>query len=82
MNNEAFKNPNRSSKRPDLPPMLERNPDFKEAIVTYAKWNLDKLTAEFFLTYVHDIALPELLKERRKELDNPDFTVEDLLKEN
>jgi hypothetical protein len=64
-----------------LPPLFERNPDFKMSFVQYAVANLNDLSAELLLAYLHDMALPALLKEYREELDFPEYTMFQLLQE-
>jgi hypothetical protein len=62
--------------------MLERNPDFARSAITFAKQNLNELSAEMMGNYLHTIALPELLRQRQDELDDTDFVITDLLREN
>ena len=89
-NNEAlFRNPNtfRQHGKLPLPPLLDANPDFTQSLIAYCKQNLNDLSAKRVLTYLHMIALPALLEERRKELGDEDdpsctFDMDDLLKEN
>ena len=69
-----------------LPPLLERNPDLKKsllqyALLQYATSNLNELTAELLLAYLHDTALPALLEEFREELESPDYPMYELLQE-
>jgi hypothetical protein len=81
---ECFRNPNvckRNGKAP-LPPMLDRNPDFARSVIKFAKRNLNELSAEMMYNYLHTTALPELLRQRQEELDDEDFDVADLLREN
>jgi hypothetical protein len=84
-NNEAFPNPHVHSKdgsKTSLPPLLDRNPELAKCIITYAKQHLNELSAELLYSYVHEIALPALLDERRAELANESYTMEQLLHEN
>ena len=81
---ECFRNPNvykRNGKAP-LPPMLDRNPDFARSVIKFAKRNLNDLSAEMMCNYLHTTALPELLRQRQEELDDKDFDIADLLREN
>jgi hypothetical protein len=84
-NNESFPNPHVHSKdgqKTSLPPLLDRNPDLARSIIQYAKQNLNELCAELLYSYIHEIALPALLDERRAELANDTYTMEELLAEN
>jgi DNA-binding transcriptional regulator YhcF (GntR family) len=82
--NECFRNPNvyKRNGKPPLPPMLERNPDFTRSVVRYAKTNLKELSAELLFNYLHEIALPALLLQRREELGDEAYETTDLLREN
>jgi hypothetical protein len=51
-----------------LPLMLDRNPGFTWSVIMFAKQNLNKLMAEMICSYLHMIALPELLQQRQEEL--------------
>jgi hypothetical protein len=62
--------------------MLERNPDFKRSVITFAKQNLNELSAEMISNYLHMIGLPELLRQRQEELEDANFEMVDLLREN
>jgi hypothetical protein len=62
--------------------MLERNPDFARSAITFAKQNLNELSAEMMGNYLHTIALPESLRQRQDELDDTNFVITDLLREN
>jgi hypothetical protein len=64
-----------------LPPLLERNPDFKMSFLQYATSNLNDLSAELLLAYLHKTALPALLEEFREELEFPEYTLFELLQE-
>ena len=44
--------------------------------------NLDCLSGEFVFQYVVDKALPNILQEQRKELDDENFSMKELLREN
>jgi hypothetical protein len=81
---ECFRNPNvyKRNGKPPLPPMLERNPDFTRSIIRYAKTNLKELSAELLFNYLHTIALPALLLQRREEIADDTFEISDLLREN
>jgi DNA-binding transcriptional regulator YhcF (GntR family) len=62
--------------------MLERNPDFTRSVIRYAKTNLNELSAELLFNYLHTIALPALLLQRREELGDATLEITDLLREN
>jgi hypothetical protein len=64
-----------------LPPLLERNPEFKMFFVQYAMANLNDLSAKLLLAYLHNMALPALLEEFREELCFPKYTMFQLLQE-
>jgi hypothetical protein len=81
-NNEAFPNPNVIGTKTSFPPLLDQNPELKLCIVEYAKQNLNDLTAKIIFSYLHEVAPPALLKERRTELTNPRFKMAQLLEEN
>ena len=88
-NNESFRNPTmfRRHGKPPLPPLLDANPEFAQSLIAYCKKNLNDLSAEKVLTYLHMIALPALLEERRRELGDsgdPDceFGMPELFREN
>jgi hypothetical protein len=81
-NNEAFPNPHVIGMKTSLPPLLDRNPEVKQSIMEYAKQNLNGLSAELIYSYLHEVALPALLNDRRAELVNPTLTMEQLLEEN
>ena len=58
----------------------------KEKFLSFCKENIETLTAELLHTWFHEEALPELLKERKKELedagdDSSNMTMDVLLKE-
>jgi hypothetical protein len=65
-----------------LPPLLDQNPEVKQSIMEYAKQTLNDLSAELIYSYLHEVALPALLNDRRAELVNPTLTMEQLLEEN
>jgi hypothetical protein len=84
-NNEAFPNPqiqSKDGKKTSLPPILDRNPDLANCIIQYAKQNVHELSAELLYSYIHDIALPALLDQRRAVLVDESYTMEKLLHEN
>ena len=83
-NNECFPNPQvvRRGTGPRLPPMLENNPDVKDGLLKYAKENINDLSAELCLTYLHEVAIPTLVEKRKEELEDDSITVDDILKEN
>jgi hypothetical protein len=81
-NNESFLNPKLLTHgKVMLPPLLDRNPELKKSLLQYATANLNELTAELLLAYIHDTALPALLEEYREELECPEYTMYELLKE-
>ncbi len=81
---ECFRNPNvyKRNGKPPLPPMLDRNPDFARSVMKFAKSNLNELSAEMMGNYLHTIALPKLLRQRQEALDDNEFDMTDLLREN
>jgi hypothetical protein len=81
-NNESFPNPHVNSAKASLPPLLDRYPELARSIVLYAKQNLNELSAELLYSYLHEVALPALLEERRAELVDEFYTMEQLLGEN
>jgi hypothetical protein len=84
-NNESFPNPHVHSKdgnKTSLPPLLDRHPELARSIIQYAKQNLNELSAELIYSYLHEIALPVLLDERRAELVDESYTMQQLLQEN
>jgi hypothetical protein len=84
-NDESFPNPHVHSidgQKTSLPPLLDRNPDLARSIINYAKQNLNELSAELLYSYIHEIALPALLDERRAELADETYTMGQLLLEN
>ena len=84
LNGECFKNPQVCWKinRPLLPPMLDWNPDLKDAVLKYCKENLPTLSGETVYNYLLETALPKLLNDRREELEDDNFSFENLLQEN
>jgi hypothetical protein len=79
---ESFRNPRFDSYgKVKFPPLLERNPEFKMYFVQYSMANLNDLSAELLLAYLHDMALPALLEEFSEELDFPEYTMCQLLQE-
>jgi hypothetical protein len=81
-NNESFLNPKFHTRvKAMLPPLLERNPDLKKSILQCATSNLNELTAELLLAYLHDVALPALLEKFKEESGNPQHTMHDLFQE-
>jgi hypothetical protein len=81
-NNEAFLNPHIIGTKTSLPPLLDQNPELKRYIVEYAKQNLNDQSAKIISSYLHEVALPTLLEERRAELASPRFTMAQPLEEN
>jgi hypothetical protein len=81
---ECFRNPNvyKRNGKPPLPPMLEQNPDFARSVIKFATSILNELSAETMSNYLLTVALPELLRQRQQELDDDDFDMADLLREN
>ena len=84
MHNESFPNPQvrRRGGKVLLPPILDKNPDFRDAVVNYCNDNLEGLCSEGILTFVHEKALPALLEKVRQELDDPEYSQEQLLHDN
>ena len=82
----CFPNPffTRNSRK-GLPPIFCNNPEFKDDFVQYGRANIDVLSTEMMHQFCHNVALPALLEERKKELkeeDRENFTLEHLLREN
>ncbi len=63
------------------PPRVDRNTEVKRLLLQYETANLNELTSELLLAYIHDTALPALLEEYREELECPEYTMYELLKE-
>jgi hypothetical protein len=83
-NDECFLNPKFHTRNGEaaLPPLLEQNPELKQSLVLQqATSNLDALSAELLLAWLHDIALPALLKERGQELVKPTLAMAESLKD-
>ena len=88
-NNESFWNPNYEHRKIEpSSPILEDNPDLRRNILMYAKDNLTTFNIESALEYIHAVAIPLLLKKRRREMkDNneirtdEEYTLRSLLKE-
>jgi hypothetical protein len=82
-NYECFPNPNqhRMGGKAMLPRLLEENEDLKEALLEYARENISELSAELLYNYLHEQALPTLVKSKQEELGNKDYSKEDLFKE-
>jgi hypothetical protein len=81
-NNESFLNPKfHTHGKVMLPPLLERNPDLKQSLPKYVTSNLNELTTELLLAYLHDTVLPVLLEEFREELECPEYMMYELLQE-
>ena len=78
-----YNNPakHRRDGRPPLPRLLYYNQDLKEALQSFCKSNLNELSAEMLLSYLHSTALPALLDHRRKELEDPGYTTQQLLRD-
>lgn len=82
-NGEYFNNPSicRQKKKHKLPPLLDMNPEIKNAICTFIKENLSELTSEFLLSYIQETVLPNFLLLRKQETSNKILTIQDILKE-
>jgi hypothetical protein len=81
-NNESFPNPKfHTHGKAMLPPLLEQNPDLKKSLLQYAMSNLNELTVELLLVYLHDTVLPALLEEFKAELECPEYTMYELVQE-
>ena len=65
-----------------LPPLIDANPDLKEAVVNFCNENLSTLSAELLHNYITETCIPALLKTRRNETNNPTMTIDELLREN
>jgi hypothetical protein len=75
-NKESFLNPKLLTHgKVMLPPLLDQNPELKKLLLRYATANLNELTAELLLVYIHDTALPTLLEEFRADLECPEYTM-------
>ncbi len=48
---------------PLLPQFLDENKDICTSIQQYACKNLNKLSIEFMIEYIHDVILPKMIKE-------------------
>ena len=83
LNNELFVNPAlcRKTKRPMLPPMLDRNPELRDVLLKFARKNLDHLTGELLLEYLKNNALPEMVKMRQEEISDSTYSVQSFLSE-
>jgi hypothetical protein len=67
-NNESIQNPEfQTHGKVMLPPLLKQNPDLTQSLLQYAASNLNELTAELLLAYLHDTALPALLEQMQAE---------------
>ena len=86
----VFRNPYliRTSRK-GLPKMLDANPDLMNAFIAYGKENLQALSAEMMHTWLHDVAIPELIKQRKREIFGEEIVIQvtdddrlHLLKEN
>ena len=82
-NGECFPNPNTHKKdgKKTLPRLLEENPDLKDAIIYYSREHLHELSASLLYHYLHEEALPAPVEKKKKELDNHEYTKDDLLAE-
>ena len=80
--NGAFPSTKKTNGKSSLPPLLEDNPDVKEAVIRYCNDNLATLTAELLHSYILEKCIPELLKIRQIETGNTSMTVADIFKEN
>jgi hypothetical protein len=84
-NKEAFPNPrvqSKDEKKTSLPPILDNNLHLDKCIIQYVKQNLHKLSAELLYSYIHKIVPPALLDERRAELTDELYIMQQLLNEN
>jgi len=82
-NNECFSNPHFIRRgKTAFPPLLENYPTFRKNLVKEMDDNLAHLSGEYVFNYVVDTALPNILKERQKELNNDKLTTKELLLEN
>ena len=84
-NGNKFLNPARiRRKNKELPPMLDNYIELRKNLMNYANENIKNLSAELLHDYLHKIALPVALRERRDELGlkETEFTMKDFLMEN
>ena len=83
MNRECFTNPaiQRRYRTQFLPPLLHRNPELKDGILSYARQNIDRLTAELICHYLYTKGMPVLLEQCKKERGDPGLSMHDLLQE-
>ena len=81
-NRESFANPQITRGKATLPPILHNNPDFFKEVLGFAKENLAELSGKAFYNYIYNVALPKLLRTRRKELRRSSFSMAELLQEN
>ena len=82
-NRGCFPNPHyvRNGKT-SLPQLLQNYPNLHRSLVKEMEDNLAHLSGEFVFHYLVDTGLPNILEERRKELENEDFTTCEILQEN
>ena len=80
--NGCFPNCHRQNGKVLLPMLLTENPDLKEALLSFCNKNLSILSAKLVHTYLFTKALPSLLEKQKKESQNHDMTITDLLQEN
>ena len=79
---KAFLNiPYRRSLMNKDPPIFEQNPDLKDDFLMHAKDNLQHLTTGVMLEYVHNVLIPKLVEQERKETESDNLTKEEVLKQ-
>ena len=81
-NNQTFINQLSISDKVKYPPFLENNPDIREAIISFCNSNLLEMSTFTVQEYIIGTCLPQLLEQRRKELNNPQLQMEFIMKEN
>lgn len=62
--------------------LLDQNPELKEALVDFAKANLNDLSAKLLHSYIHETALHVLLETIQQELSDTSFGMEELIHDN
>ena len=62
--NNGFRNENKLKNKSNLPPLLESNPEVKEAVINYCNENLSTLSGELLHHYITEKCIPSLLSIR------------------
>ena len=81
-NSQYFINPFTVSDKKKLPIFLDNNPDIREAIISFCNGNLLELSTITLQEFIIKKCLPQLLENRRAELNNPSLGMDFILKEN